>query len=129
MPTLKPKANGGRRSNAGRKKGIPNAITKKRTDVAKKALEGGVTALEVMASTMRALWAEATDETGKVIDMDKAKDACIIADRCAKFMHPTLASVQAFVAGDVTHNYVAQMPAPVADSDEWQKQYAPKTIQ
>ena len=127
MPTLKHKNEGGRRPGAGRKKGIPNAITKKRTDVAKKALEGGVTALEVMASTMRALWAEATDETGRVIDMEKAKDACVIADRCAKFMHPTLASVA--VAGNVDHRFVAQMPAPAADADEWHNQYAPKTIQ
>lgn len=41
---------------------------------------------------------------------------------------PDLATVEH--TGEVDHRYVARLPAPVSDIDEWQKRYAPeKTIQ
>lgn len=32
------------------------------------------------------------------------------------------------IGGTFDHNYVARMPVPVADAEEWQKQYAPPTM-
>lgn len=41
---------------------------------------------------------------------------------------PDLAAVEH--SGEVEHNYIARLPAPVADMTEWQKRYAPpKTVQ
>ena len=42
---------------------------------------------------MRALWAEATDSAGAVIDFGKASAACSIARDCASYLHPRLAAV------------------------------------
>jgi len=36
---------------------------------------------------------------------------------------PDLAAVEH--SGEVEHNYIARMPAPVADMDEWNKRYNP----
>ena len=97
------KRKGGKRPGAGRPKGVPNKITGKRTKIAEKLLDDGATPLEIMAATMRALWDDAVDETGKVINMEAAKDACAIADRCAPYMHPRLASTQ--IDGHLTVNH------------------------
>lgn len=38
---------------------------------------------------------------------------------------PDLAMVEH--SGEVEHSYIARLPAPVADMDEWKKRYAPPT--
>lgn len=41
---------------------------------------------------------------------------------------PDLAVVEH--SGEVEHSYIARLPAPVSDIDEWKKRYAPtKTVQ
>lgn len=92
MPGVKG-SSGGARKGAGRPKGVPNKITKKRKEVAEQELSKGATALEIMAATMRHLWGQAVDDEGKIVDEDKAKEACQLADRCAPYMHPRLAAI------------------------------------
>lgn len=95
-PTRKPdgsRGRGGARRGAGRPKGSLNKVSKKRKEVAEQELAKGATALEIMAATMRHLWEQATDESGKIIDEEKAKEACQLADRCAPYMHPRLAAI------------------------------------
>ena len=83
-------ARGGARPGAGRPKG---AVTRKTAEIANRAMEEGVTPLEVMLTSMRALWVEATDDAGKVIDPAKAKEATAIAKDAAPYVHPRLQSV------------------------------------
>ena len=97
------KRKGGKRPGAGRPKGVANKVTGKRKQIAADLLDDGVTPLEVMTATMRALWAEAADDEGKVIDMEKAKDACAIADRCAPYMHPRLAATTVDANVNMSH--------------------------
>ena len=81
---------GGRRPGAGRKPG--SRVTKTQL-LAAEVREDGVSPLEVQLRTMRALWAEATDSAGAVIDFGKASAACSIARDCASYLHPRLAAV------------------------------------
>jgi hypothetical protein len=83
---------GGRREGAGRKPG--SKLTKSQL-IAAEVREAGVSPLEVQLRTMRALWAEATDSAGTVINFDKASAACSIARDCASYVHPRLAAVEA----------------------------------
>lgn len=76
-------AHGGKRPNAGRRKGSENARTKRAKAVAAQALEAvGKTPLEVMLETMRERWDEG-DHIG----------ASAIAKDAAPYVHPKLAMV------------------------------------
>ena len=94
---------GGKRPGAGRPKGKKNSDTSKRRKIANDLLNDGVTPLEVMMATMRALWAEAADKDGNVKNMEKAKDACAIADRCAPYMHTRLAATTVDANVNISH--------------------------
>jgi len=82
--------NGGTQHGAGRKPGSANLRTR---EIADQAAREGITPLEVQIRTMRALWEKATDKDGKVIDLDKAKEACDVARDAAPYMHPRLAPI------------------------------------
>jgi hypothetical protein len=62
----------------------------------------GVSPLEVMLTTMRALWDGAVDADGKVVNIGKAMQANIVAKDAAPFLHPKLSSVDAKLDGDVS---------------------------
>lgn len=85
---------GGRREGAGRRKGSVSAQTKAKRALAAKAEADGITPLEVMLGTMRAIWNEATDETGKVVSVPLAMQASTVAEKAAAFIHPKLSTVQ-----------------------------------
>lgn len=90
-------ARGGKRPGAGRKPGTVSAATRRRKEIAEKALAEGVSPLDVMLTTMRALWEQAVDADGKVINMAKAMQANIVAKDAAPFLHPKLSAVDANV--------------------------------
>lgn len=105
-------ARGGKRPGAGRP---VSEATKKRRDVAEKALEQGITPLEVMLGAMR----EALGPEGKnyAAAQPFARDA-------APFMHPKLASTEMKMDAELTHNTVSADPLT---PDEWQQQYGQRT--
>lgn len=72
---------GGLRVGSGRKKG---GIGRKTIEIANKAVESGITPLEVMIETMRELY-NAGDK----------KAACLIAKDAAPFIHSRLSSIVA----------------------------------
>ncbi len=113
-------ARGGKRTNAGRKPGTVSAAPARRKAVAEKALEAGLSPLDVMMTTMRALWAQAVDETGKVVNIGKAMQANIVAKDAAPFIHAKLSSVNATVdaAGSVTVTYVTNSTGPQPKGSE-----------
>lgn len=106
-------ARGGKRPNAGRKPGTVSEATKQRKAVAAKALEEGVSPLDVMLTTMRTLWDQATDDAGKVVNLGKAMQANIVAKDAAPFIHPKLSAVTADVqsSGPLAVTYVAPLAA------------------
>lgn len=110
--------NGGKRPGAGRPKG---ARTSKTREFAEKALAAGISPLEIMAETMRALWKQAVDPKGEVIDVKAAKEACEIAQIAAPYMHPRLAAVEQFVDANVKQSVVSGEPMTPED---WEKHYA-----
>lgn len=71
---------GGKRPGAGRKRG---SLSKKTTEIAVKAIEGGITPLEVLIKSMQAAW--------KANDKDKA---CQWAEKAAPYVHARLAAVE-----------------------------------
>lgn len=97
---------GGQRSGAGRK---PGAATKKTREIAEKAAEQGITPLEVMLGTMRALWEKAEEnkvtvegegQASKITTpMDYRLLAAEVAQKAAPFVHPKLANVEAQISG------------------------------
>lgn len=72
---------GGYRPGSGRKKGVPNKATQKRADVARKALDGGLTPLAYMLKAMRNPKLEPTRRD----DMAKA---------AAPYVHPRLGAIE-----------------------------------
>lgn len=88
-------ARGGKRPGAGRKPGTVSEATRRRKEVAEKALAEGVSPLHVMLTTMRALWSQAVDDAGNVVNMGKAMQANIVAKDAAPFLHPKLSAVDA----------------------------------
>lgn len=117
-------ARGGKRPGAGRKPGTVTEATKRRKAIAEKALAEGVSPLDVMLTTMRALWGQAVGPDGKVVNIGKAMQANIVAKDAAPFLHPKLSSVQAEVGatGSVTVTYVtsAKGPAPVPSDEDYE---------
>lgn len=98
---------GGKRPGAGRP---VSEATKKRRDIAEKALDQGITPLEVMLAAMReALGPEGTNH---VAAFNFAKEA-------APYMHPKLAATEMKVEADV-RNTVS--PDPMS-SEEWERQH------
>lgn len=111
-------ARGGKRPGAGRKPGTVSEATRRRKEVAEKALADGVSPLDVMLTTMRALWDQAVDESGKVVNFGKAMQANIVAKDAAPFLHPKLSAVEAKVEGDMTMlPSVVEFVAPDAGDD------------
>lgn len=70
----------------GRKKGTPNKVTRKRREVAVRALAEGVTPLDVMLQAMREAYA-----------IGGAKAAHPFAKEAAPYVHPRLAALMAKV--------------------------------
>ena len=83
---------GGKRPGAGRKPGTANRKTR---EIADKAAADGITPLEVMLATMRALWDGAVGKDGKVIDFEKALAACSVGKDAAPYMHPRMQQIVA----------------------------------
>jgi hypothetical protein len=115
-------AKGGYRPNAGRKKGSVNAATLRRREIADQALTNGVTPLDVMLTTMRALWDEAIGEDGKIKNLGKAMQANMVAKEAAPFVHPKLASTQ--VSGGLALQDVSDEPE--LTEDEWKARHSPE---
>jgi hypothetical protein len=74
---------GGARPGAGRKPGHQTVKTKERLQLAKKALEQGISPLEVMLNTMRELF-----------DNGQKVEACKIAADAAPYCHSKLATIE-----------------------------------
>ncbi len=85
-------ARGGRRPGSGRKPGSANKRTR---EVADKAAADGITPLEVMLNTMKALWEDALDDDGKLTNIEKALAACSVGKDAAPYMHPRMQQIQA----------------------------------
>ncbi|VTU34188.1 hypothetical protein [Variovorax sp. RA8] len=90
---------GGARKNAGRKAG---AATKRTREIADKAAEEGLTPLEVMLQTMRALVgrfdnlraAAVSDAERDLVPLDLMIEASGIAKDAAPYIHPRLAAIE-----------------------------------
>ena len=77
---------GGPRPGSGPK---PKAVTRRSTKAAQKlAADEAITPLEVMVLTMREMWGDGT------LPLERKKEACAIAEKCAPYLHPRLASTQ-----------------------------------
>ena len=50
-----------------------------------------------------------------------------MAAAAALFVHPRFTTIQH--SGEMNHRYVARLPPPVADVDEWMRRYAPKVVE
>lgn len=93
---------GGPRTGAGRK---PGAVTRKTREIAEKAIEQGITPLDVMLGTMRELWTlaekgEAGMSGDKIVTpLDYRLQAADVAQKAAPFVHPKLSNVEAQVSG------------------------------
>lgn len=101
-------ARGGKRPGAGRRPGTVSAATARRKEVAERALEEGISPLDVMLKTMRTLWSQALDDTGNVVNIGKAMQANVVAKDAAPFIHPRLSSV----AADHTSSDGSMTPKP-----------------
>lgn len=110
--------NGGKRAGAGRK---PGSRTLRTREFAEKALAAGISPLEVMAATMRALWEKAVDKAGQVVDVKAAKEACEIAQIAAPYCHPRLAAVESSVNASVQTSVINAEPMT---PEQWEKHYA-----
>ena len=77
---------GGKRPGAGRPKGKPSQKTIARLKIAERATAEGITPLEVMLRTMRALWDQDT--------ADAKLAACSIAKEAAPYLHPRLSAIE-----------------------------------
>lgn len=95
---------GGVRPGAGRKRG---SLSKKTREIAEKAQELGITPLEVMLGTMRALWEKA--EQGEIeyqgdeikTPLDFRLMATEVAHKAAPYIHPKLSNIDANIKGDM----------------------------
>jgi hypothetical protein len=92
---------GGRRPGAGRPKGA-------------KTGQGKSESRKVLEARLRELNRRGTE--------DAKKEACRVAVQLLPYDEPRLQSVVGEVS---TIHYVARLPAPILDIEEWQKQTAP----
>ena len=81
---------GGKRPGSGRK---PGSANKRSRAIADKAAADGITPLEVMLNTMKALWEEATKDDK--FDVEKALAACAVGKDAAPYMHPRMQQIVA----------------------------------
>jgi hypothetical protein len=97
-------------------------LTRKTREVAERMAEAGAMPLEVMVSVMREFWHRARfrrdGQPRAEMDMVNAKAAADLADRCASYMHPRLAAIQAIVGGEVQHTHV--IAARDLTPEEWE---------
>jgi hypothetical protein len=100
---------GGRRLGAGRPPGSKNQRT---VEIARAAVEAGITPIEVMLSAMRELWDQGTPES--------KREAAAIAKDAAPYVHPRLASIDQTVKE--APQYVAWLPKPCTTAEEWEAQ-------
>lgn len=99
------------RKTGGRTKGTPNRATAEKAA----AIEAsGLTPLDYMLSVMR------DESLMPPLRLDAAKAA-------AQYVHPRLSAVE--LSGEVEHRFVARLPQPVVDADEWRSQHKPPAIQ
>ena len=123
------KAHGGARKNAGRKEG---SATKRTREIANQAVVEGLTPLEIMLKTMRALVDEADAlEGGKGTEMNAhgidrfalLMQAVHVAKAAAPYVHPRLATIEYIDKDDKnkpqTHG-VLVVPS-VMDVQEWER--------
>jgi hypothetical protein len=103
-------ARGGKRPGAGRPKGSVEAKTVKRREVAEKALEQGITPLEVMLEAMRS--ALGPEGTNYVAAQPFARDA-------APFVHPKLAATEVKMEADVRSTVSAEPLTP----EQWESEH------
>lgn len=89
---------GGKRPNAGRKKG---AVTKRTREVAEKAAKAGLTPLEYMLNVLRD-------------DLADPKDRMWAAEKAAPYIHARLSSVEHKGELDITTQTKEQRDAAVA---------------
>jgi uncharacterized protein (DUF2461 family) len=82
---------GGKREGSGRKQG---QCTNKTKQIRDKAIEDGITPLEVMLDVMRKTYAEALTEQDPVKKAIRLKAACDAAKDAAPYVHPKLANIQ-----------------------------------
>ncbi len=82
---------GGPRKGAGRPAG---AVTKKTREIADKAMESGITPLEVMLKTMRALVSKAEEQDPANPNIEMLVEASAVAKDAAPYLHPRLSSVE-----------------------------------
>lgn len=92
----------------------------KTREAAKKALPEGVTPIQVILTTMRHLWKDATaidGKTGKadIIDINKAKEAMAVAANAAPYCHARIAPKE-------------EIPPPVPQNEEFDLQDAGRRI-
>jgi hypothetical protein len=98
--TKKPKGkHGGRRPGSGRKPGVPNKLT----------------------ATVKMMLLEALEKEGgvKYLRRQAKKNPHAFMTLLGKII-PTQ------VVGDMSYRYVAEMPPPETDPEEWLKRYSPK---
>lgn len=85
------------RKTGGRKKGTLNKRTRARLAVADRTANQGITPLEVMVATMRALWARARN--GAVLRYALAAER--VASDAAPYIHPRLATAKHEHSGSI----------------------------
>lgn len=119
---------GGRRAGSGRKPGTANVKTR---EIADKAIEEGVTPLEVMLKAMRS-FVEAAEKmgTGKIqavngeviTQLGLMTEASKIAKDAAPYIHPRLAAIDHTSKGESIGQPGGVLVVPATMSvDDWQK--------
>ena len=98
---------GGSRPGAGRPPGSKN---QRSAEIARAAVEAGITPIEVMLTAMRDLWEVGTPEA--------KREAATIAKDAAPYVHPRLASIDQTV--NERPHYVVQVPEPCSTAEEWE---------
>jgi hypothetical protein len=129
-------SHGGKRTGAGRRKGQVSDQTRRRVEVAERALAGGVSPLDVMLDNMRFAYAKAGDllegmklsiESGAPVSSDKMKElmrmramAQTFASDAAPYVHPKLAAVthEGNQDNPVAFQVISGVPRAAADADE-----------
>ena len=98
---------GGARAGAGRPPGSKN---QRSADIARQAVDAGITPIEVMLNAMRDLWDEGTAEA--------KREAARIAKDAAPYVHPRLSNIDQTVK-EATR-FVIRAPEPCATAEEWE---------
>jgi formiminotetrahydrofolate cyclodeaminase len=99
---------GGRRPGAGRPPGSKNQRT---VEIARAAVEAGITPIEVMLNAMRELWDQGTPES--------KREAATIAKDAAPYVHPRLSNVDQNINEIQPYAYVVET---CRTAEEWEAQ-------